>query len=523
MAEKYFPFRSVSGDRKYSAEDWAAYFALFLSNGVFYSSVDKLKVAANEGMKVKVGKGAAFIAGRMYMLETDKIITLDTADGALNRIDRIVLRCDYTSRKITTEVVKGSYSENPTAPALNRNSDIYELALADVYVAAGVISITQSNITDQRLNTSLCGIVTGLIDQADTEEVFNQFTAYYEEFKAASQAEFELQQDAWEAEFTEWFEEIKGVFEGDVAAELANRVLELEDGTTPAGNANALGGHEADYFAKAEELQKIEGKQWLSTSILEKALEVEYGIHNYCLGGNAYTGEDLPASANWRYGVATIYKRSAASIAVEVHSEAFNKTIVNSYNGIKWTGWGEGVTLSELITELAKYLSLNGGTINGNLLAWASEAVQRFLLVSNKLRQCNMQVTPDGRFLLYDNTNAKNIIQSTADGTNTFNGSAIENLLLSGGILTGNLYFKKVENGQGIVYKDHNANNDYGMVLRDDDASGNSVRMLLSALSNGIRFRDTTGTYNDILHTGNSAKVVMNASAPADTTALWVY
>lgn len=239
-AEKYFPFRSVSGDRKYSAEDWAAYFALFLSDGVFYSSVDKLKVAASEGMKVKVGKGAAFIAGRMYMLETDKIMTLDTADGALSRIDRIVLRCDYTSRKITAEVVKGSYSEKPTAPELNRNSDIYELALADVYVAAGVISITQSNITDQRLNTSLCGIVTGLIDQADTEEVFNQFTAYLEEFKQASRAEFEGQQAAWEEEFDEWFEEIKGVFEGDVATELANRVLELEKGAATKEELSAI-------------------------------------------------------------------------------------------------------------------------------------------------------------------------------------------------------------------------------------------------------------------------------------------
>jgi hypothetical protein len=76
-------------------------------------------------------------------------------------------------------------------------------------------------------------------------------------------------------------------------------------------------------------------------------------------------------------------------------------------------------------------------------------------------------------------------------------------LPITGGYLTGNLYFKKVENGQGVVYKDHNASNDYGMVLRDDDANGNSVRILLSALSNAIRFRDTTSTYRDILHTGN--------------------
>nr|DAH86506.1 MAG TPA: Receptor Binding Protein [Caudoviricetes sp.] len=257
-AEKYFPFRSVSGDRKYSAEDWAAYFALFLSNGVFYSSADRLKVTAYEGMKVKVGKGAGFIAGRMYMLEADTTITLDTADGALNRIDRIVLRCDYTNRRITIAVKKGSYSASPTAPELTRDADAYELALADVYVAAGVVTITTANITDQRLNTALCGIVTGLVEQADTQEIFDEFYAYLQEFKQTTQVDIEAwtleqqqayitwytqqQEDfanwynthttAWQQEFNTWFDEVQGMLEGDVATNLTNRVIKLEERAT---------------------------------------------------------------------------------------------------------------------------------------------------------------------------------------------------------------------------------------------------------------------------------------------------
>ena len=219
--EKYFPFRSVSGDRKYSAEDWAAYFALFLSDGVFYSSADKLKVVEYSGMKVKVKKGAGFIGGRMYILDTDKVITLDTADGALSRIDRIVLRCDYSNRLISAEVVKGSYSEVPTAPELTRNADVYELALADVYVAAGVITITTANITDQRLNTSLCGTVTGLVEQADTTEIFNQFQGYLQEFKQTS-----------EAEYTEWLEGLKDILAEDVAGNLLVKIEDVEDSVT---------------------------------------------------------------------------------------------------------------------------------------------------------------------------------------------------------------------------------------------------------------------------------------------------
>ena len=216
--EKYFPFRSVSGDRKYSAEDWAAYFALFLSNGVFYSSADKLKVVTNEGMKVKVNKGAAFVNGRGYRLEADKTIILDTADGVLNRIDRIVLRCDYANRLITIAVKKGSYSQVPVAEELTRDADVYELALADIYVAAGVVTITTANITDQRLNTSLCGIVTGLVDQADTTEIFNQFQAYMLEFEEAKEEEFQI-----------WFDTIKNTLEGDVVGNLQNQIGNISE------------------------------------------------------------------------------------------------------------------------------------------------------------------------------------------------------------------------------------------------------------------------------------------------------
>ena len=223
--EKYFPFRSVSGDRKYSAEDWAAYFAQFIGNGVFYSSADKLKVVINEGMKVKVNKGAAFVNGRGYRLEADKVITLDTADGVLNRIDRIVLRCDYANRLITIAVKKGSYSENPTAPELTRDADVYELALADIWVGAGVVEITTANITDLRLNTALCGIVTGLVEQADTTEIFNQFKEYMKEFE----------QEA-EAEFMEWFEYVKDTLSEDAAGNLQNQITDLQNQTTALQN-----------------------------------------------------------------------------------------------------------------------------------------------------------------------------------------------------------------------------------------------------------------------------------------------
>lgn len=236
MAQKCFPFNSDSGDRVYKAEDFRAYFAQFIGNGVFYANSNALKVVESSGMSVNVNAGAGWIAGAGYINDSVLQLTLANADGALNRIDRVVLRCSYTERDVYVAVKQGSLSAQPTAPALTRNADNYELALADIYVAAGATSIAQQDITDQRLNTTLCGIVTGLIEQADTTDIFNQFEDYLTQFKAQYIADIEewtsAQESAftsWSAaqqqEFTDWVETIRDILDEATAGHLQ---LEIE-------------------------------------------------------------------------------------------------------------------------------------------------------------------------------------------------------------------------------------------------------------------------------------------------------
>ncbi len=235
MAEKSFPFNSVQGDRKYMAEDFKSYFSQLIGNGVIYSSADALKVKEAGAMGVKVSAGGGWIDGTGYKNTADLSITLDTADGALNRIDRIVLRADYTERTALVKVKKGSYSAQPVAPELERTADRYELALADVYIGKGAVNITQANITDQRLNKTVCGIVTALITQADTTEIFNQFEAFLSEFKETYIADIEnwtQEQESgltsWEttqkAEFVAWVETIKDILDATAAGHLQNEI-----------------------------------------------------------------------------------------------------------------------------------------------------------------------------------------------------------------------------------------------------------------------------------------------------------
>ena len=62
--EKSSFFNSVSHDRTYKAEDWAEYFASFIGNGVFPVPSTGLQVVANDGMKLNVKTGKAWINGQ---------------------------------------------------------------------------------------------------------------------------------------------------------------------------------------------------------------------------------------------------------------------------------------------------------------------------------------------------------------------------------------------------------------------------------------------------------------------------
>ena len=250
--EKSSFFNSVSHDRTYKAEDWAEYFASFIGNGVFPVPSTGLQVVANDGMKLNVKTGKAWINGYFYFNTGDLAVELDTADGQLNRIDRVVVRWDLTNRVMSVKVKSSSFSASPTAPALQRDADVYELALADIYVGAGVTAITQSKITDQRLNTSLCGVVAAVVQQIDTAAFNAQLEAWFTEYQSNSAAEYNslvsymnslklqgnTQYDALEeyfadfktqaqTDFDTWFAGLQDVLDENTAGNLLNMITAL--------------------------------------------------------------------------------------------------------------------------------------------------------------------------------------------------------------------------------------------------------------------------------------------------------
>lgn len=161
--EKSGFFNSSGGDRVYNATDFAAYFGKLVSNGIFTHIAANLQVIAYSGLKIQVKPGSAWIDGYSYENTSALEIDLETANGINARIDRVVLRWSAIDRNIKTVVKTGTASSAPSAPPLTRTSDIYELGLADILVVKGAVSISNNDITDTRLNSSLCGTVNSLI------------------------------------------------------------------------------------------------------------------------------------------------------------------------------------------------------------------------------------------------------------------------------------------------------------------------------------------------------------------------
>lgn len=202
-------------DREYVAEQWANYFKLFIGNGVFANPANTLKVIAGSGLTVKVLPGWAWINGYWYHNDSELTLEIPTNLTLSTIQDGIFLRFDSANRVISALV-----GVNRTT--VNRISPYYELKLAEVTVDVGVTSISDANITDTRTDSSVCGIVAGVINQIDTTDLFAQYQAAFNAFMQGSGTEFD-----------EWFDHMKDQLNSDAAGHLQAEVDEINEIIAP--------------------------------------------------------------------------------------------------------------------------------------------------------------------------------------------------------------------------------------------------------------------------------------------------
>lgn len=157
------------------------------TSGVF-GAANNAAVQAAGGMAVTVSDGVGWIANASKngivwwnSSEADNgaklSLSIDPADTVLNRIDRIIVEWKTINYADLPEikVLKGTPSSTAQPPALTNNSTLRQLSLARVSVAAGTTAITASMITDERMDKSVCGIVTVNVE-IDTSMMHSQFS-----------------------------------------------------------------------------------------------------------------------------------------------------------------------------------------------------------------------------------------------------------------------------------------------------------------------------------------------------------
>lgn len=212
----------------------------------------------------------------------------------------------------------------------------------------------------------------------------------------------------------------------------------------------------------------------LSTSILEKAVTLSDGFHNFRIT-SSYAGEDLPKS-NYKYSFASVFKRGNTSITVVLwayNSSGCRNIAFNLYNGV-WYGWQTIVTTADLTTALEGYMKNTGG---GSYLT--NTANNAILGARNDMGSIALRVGgTSGDHGVYSDTLKKWLLSATVNGDVIVNGTA-----------TGNL--------------DINAYN--------------------SVTKNGNLLTELCIYGKTVHHDGNSSKVAISESAPTDTSALWVW
>lgn len=196
-------FNSQNGDRKYNAEQMASIFDGLIKDGVYDTVGEIFAVTPGTGMQVLVGSGRAWFDHTWNNNDASYPLAITAADVSLPRYDAVVLETNHsdTVRTNRLRVVTGTPASNPAKPTMASSANVKQHPLAYIKVTAGAKAITQSMI-QVVVGTSECPFVTGIIDTAEIDALFQQ----------------------WNGEFNEWFENLKAQLSDNVVANLQAQI-----------------------------------------------------------------------------------------------------------------------------------------------------------------------------------------------------------------------------------------------------------------------------------------------------------
>lgn len=207
MAELCYPLDNVP----YSAEEFQLYMST-RNSGVYANEDFPYELVS--GFTLNIGRGRAWLsiaeyAGLAFANTTTKQLQFRSATSTLSRIDRVIIRFDSSINTAIIQIKEGIESSTPEAANLSRSADLFELSLYQVHIRAGSTEITAGDITDERLNENVCGLMGDSVTKINTTQIGESL--------AGDRARFQQV-------FDSWFADIKGALSEDVAGNLQNQI-----------------------------------------------------------------------------------------------------------------------------------------------------------------------------------------------------------------------------------------------------------------------------------------------------------
>lgn len=171
-------FDSVSGDRKYTAQQFGNLFTGIISDGVFSGVGGGMKVEARS-TQVYINSGRAWYRGTW--IDNDAYASLNVPANThpnYSRYDAVVLTFDSTSsvRRNSIDYVPGTAAATPLKPTLKNDSLTKQMPLCYIFRPANSTTITQSNI-ESTIGTSECPYITGPLKTIDVADVVRDANA----------------------------------------------------------------------------------------------------------------------------------------------------------------------------------------------------------------------------------------------------------------------------------------------------------------------------------------------------------
>lgn len=284
-------YNAVDHDRRYDAIQMSSLFDGIICDGVLSSYGDGMKVTPGNGMQVIVNPGRAWFNHTWNLIDAQLPVEIPIAEVVLSRIDAVVLEVNSNVdvRSNSIKIVSGIPDQRPERPTLEHSEYVNQYALAYVTVGPSVTEIKAADIK-QVIGTSETPLSTGLIQQITMDNLLSNWSTQYDQMMTAD-----------EAEFREWFANLRYDLDEDAAIHLENRIYEVQQSIT---NLKRFETQVETYELDNTYFKNGYKSVWSISSVTETSFP------NYIVDPEVYDGDIVCVTGN---GTFTVYFENSPS------------------------------------------------------------------------------------------------------------------------------------------------------------------------------------------------------------------